>query len=359
MSSETPKFPLKTGRTFCFTWKVEGSPDTPDKILPEDSEYIYQKEQGKGENSYVHWQGYIRFAKNITPVALKKIWAPIHWENRRKKHKDAYKYCMKEEGRLEEPVIHNMTAEDCSGKRNDLSDARELVIKHGNYRDCVNDPSLDEVRAKYPGWIKELLASTIIPDEDFKPREWQQELLDMLIEPCTDDRTVHWYYDEIGKSGKTVFGKYLVTNHKALYLTNGKTADAACIYDGHPIVVFNYTRSQSTRINYEVLEMLKDGILMSGKYQPIQKVTNSPHVIVFANFRPDESMLSADRWNIVDMSSKKRKRLELVHQGRKVFKGSYVNGFTPSTSVPAEMEVPKFFIDGGAVVSYPNPKINI
>lgn len=335
---------LKTGRNFCFTWKVEGLPE-PSSVLPEESEYIYQKESGSGESSYIHYQGYVRFPKNITPVALKKLCPQVHWENRLGTHKQAVLYCTKKETQLEPPVNHNIELDLCSGKRVDLRDARELVLKYGNYRDCVNDPDLDEVRAKYPNWIKELLAACIVPNETFVPRLWQQELLDVLIKPCTDDRIIHWYYDEVGRSGKTVFGKYLVTNHKALYLTNGKTADAACIYDGHPIVVFNYTRSQSTRINYEILETMKDGIMMSGKYQPIQKVHGSPHVVVFANFRPDESMLSADRWNIVDMGTKKRKRLELVHQGRKVFQGSFVEGFTPSPSVPAEVAVPRFFIN--------------
>lgn len=324
---------LKTGKNFCFTWKVDGLPE-PSTVLPEDAEYIYQKESGCTNTNYVHYQGYVRFSKNVTPVALKKICPQVHWENRLGTHKQAVMYCTKTETQLELPINHNISLTLPVGQRNDLSGAREKVLSHGNYRDCVNDPDLDPIRAKYPNWIKETLAAHVLENTEFIPRPWQQDLLDVLSVPCTDDRTVTWYVDEEGRSGKTVFGKFLVTNHSALYLTNGKTADAACIYDSHPIVLFNYTRSQSERINYEVLEMLKDGILMSGKYVPVQKVTKSPHVVVFANFRPNEEMLSKDRWNIIDMAdlkvnSLKRTRLNLEEKPRKVFIGSYVDGFTP------------------------------
>lgn len=338
---------VKDGRVFVFTWN--NPPDEYPKF-PDGVKYVYCAEVG--DSGTPHWQGYVSFPKVKTFIGLKKLFPLPHWENRKGSHSSAYKYCIKGKECPEETSYHfhdkyyrgdgvplggsNMELSQRSGTRSDLTVARELVAKHGNYRDCINDPELDLVRAKYPNWIKELLAAKFEPNGLFVPRLWQQELLDVLVVPCTDDRIVHWYYDADGKAGKTVFGKYLVTNHNALYLTNCKTADAACIFDGHPIVVFNFTRSQSTRINYEVLEMLKDGILMSGKYHPIQKVNSSPHVVVFANFRPDESMLSADRWNIVDMCTKKRKALVLEHQGRRVFKGAFVEGFNQCPSVPAE-----------------------
>ena len=38
--------------------------------------------------------------------------------------------------------------------------------------------------------------------------------------------------------------------------------------------------------------------------------SQTPHMFVFANFSPDESKCSEDRWKIVNIDDKKRKREE-------------------------------------------------
>jgi len=39
---------------------------------------------------------------------------------------------------------------------------------------------------------------------------------------------------------------------------------------------------------------------LSTKYETIQKIFKVPHIIVMANFKPDRTKLSRDRWNIID-----------------------------------------------------------
>ena len=40
---------------------------------------------------------------------------------------------------------------------------------------------------------------------------------------------------------------------------------------------------------------------MCSKYESKPVIRNSPHVIVFANFEPDKSALSEDRWLILNI----------------------------------------------------------
>lgn len=49
----------------------------------------------------------------------------------------------------------------------------------------------------------------------------------------------------------------------------------------------------------KIIEQIKNGIYFSGKYESQMKYDKPPHVVVFSNTMPDQSKLSADRWNIV------------------------------------------------------------
>lgn len=130
-------------------------------------------------------------------------------------------------------------------------------------------------------------------------RTWQKEL-ESDIKKKADDRTIIWYYDKEGGSGKTKMAKYLAVRYEALVLTNCKGADAFFAWNPvkHKIVVFNLTRSNEGHINYSAMESLKDGLVFSGKYESGTKVGNSPHVIVFANFEPEQGKFSDDRLEV-------------------------------------------------------------
>jgi len=52
---------------------------------------------------------------------------------------------------------------------------------------------------------------------------WQEEVV-KLCDTVPDDRTIHWYYDDEGKTGKTALAKFLVLRKDALYVT-GKCSD--------------------------------------------------------------------------------------------------------------------------------------
>uniref|UniRef100_A0A0L8I7L6 Helicase superfamily 3 single-stranded DNA/RNA virus domain-containing protein n=1 Tax=Octopus bimaculoides TaxID=37653 RepID=A0A0L8I7L6_OCTBM len=127
-------------------------------------------------------------------------------------------------------------------------------------------------------------------------RKWQQELLDELQnEP--DQRKIIWYSDPIGNSGKTYLSRYLQTLD-GIRFENGRSLDIKFMYNGQRIVIFDLTRSQEQHINYEVMESVKNGLICSCKYVSVTKSFEIPHVVVFANYDPDQTKMSADRWDI-------------------------------------------------------------
>lgn len=133
---------------------------------------------------------------------------------------------------------------------------------------------------------------------------WQNELIEHL-DTIPNGRTVRWYYDEDGNKGKTAFAKSCCIKSKANILVGGKVADMkfaiAKMIENHinPKTIFiNITRSYENYVSYEGIEALLDGIFFSPKYESGMVMYNPCHLVIFANFEPNESAMSRDRWDI-------------------------------------------------------------
>lgn len=71
-------------------------------------------------------------------------------------------------------------------------------------------------------------------------------------------------------------------------------------------VFLNLTREYAERKHiYEALEILKDGFITCTKYTGGDCWIPKLHVIVFANFKPNLTSLSMDRWNIMEIREDK------------------------------------------------------
>lgn len=132
---------------------------------------------------------------------------------------------------------------------------------------------------------------------------WQLEIEKLaLTEP--DDRTIHWYWDTKGNIGKSAFIKYMVVKHKILFCSSGKYADLINLVfntdmDICNCVLFDIPRANKGAVSYAALEAIKNGLVCNTKYETGSKAFNSPHIIIFANFPPeDQEQLSSDRWKI-------------------------------------------------------------
>jgi len=213
--------------------------------------YVFQQE--RGENGTPHYQ-FIVLWKNavVAPLTLCK---QIHWEHARDINK-SIKYCTKSDTRIAGPWSFNYVL------------PKEIVV---------------------------ILKENMYP--------WQKDVIRIIDEPV-DDRKVYWMYEEQGNMGKTSLAKYICVKYKALYLS-GKATDvkyAVSEYlkknDELQIVLFDFVRSMEDYISYDAIESIKNGIFFSGKYEGGMCTFNPPHVICLANFEPDQTKLSADRWVI-------------------------------------------------------------
>lgn len=229
-------------------------------------EYVFQPEIG--ENGTSHLQGFWYFKNMRYFNSLKKIWNKIHLE-KANNIEAARAYCQKDESK---------SGETLKGGARLVKDPLEGLTLH----------------------------------------TWQTNLLKNL-ENEPDDRTIVWLYDEFGNCGKTTLAKHLCIKYKdeVLYLSGGpancKYGITTFLYDKKKsklirneknlrIAIFDYTRSQDDKVSYQALEEIKNGIFFNTKYESMQVLYNCPHVIVFANFKPDTSKLSFDRWKIININ---------------------------------------------------------
>lgn len=291
---------MAQARAWCFTLNNAAS----DELAQHANERYCLWQREKGESGTEHLQGYVEFSKPMRLGGLKK-WLPgAHFEVRRGTPQQAADYCRKEESRVAGPWERGEMGGQ-QGARADLEAAKQLIEEGASKREVYEQCS--EVAAKYPRFVDALLAwrSEAAAEKvlDFSAKfPWQQELLD-VVEGPVDPRAVYWVYDGVGNHGKTYFAKHLVDAHGAFYTNGGKAVDLTYAYAGQGIVVFDYVRDSKDYVGYGVIEQLKNGILMSTKYESTMKRFNVPHVIVLANFRPEEGKFSQDRLRVWELNS--------------------------------------------------------
>lgn len=241
------------GKYWCFTYnnyKLETLETMETQFRSLNIKYIIGKEVG--ENGTPHLQGYIECDKKIRPIEYLKLDKNIHWEKAKGDKQSNIKYCSKDED-----YITNMN------------------------EDIIEDLFIGKI-----------------------PYDYQKFILN-LIKQKPDSRTIHWFYDHIGNTGKTSFSKHICLKHRddAIYIS-GKSSDIKCAIASCKkkprICIFDFVRSSEEFISYEAIEAVKNGIFFSGKYESETVIMNCPHVIIFANFEPEKSKLSLDRWKIIE-----------------------------------------------------------
>lgn len=249
-------------RAWSFTWNNYTEDDI---IYIKNLSYnylIYGKEVGEEKNT-PHLQGFIYFSNGKNFERVRKLFKNNHVEDT-KCIPASINYCMKE----------------------------------GDYYEYGTKPQ--QGKKKEP----EEEIDLIKPD-----RPWQSDIMQLISEK-PDYRSIYWYWDSIGNTGKSAFTKYLCATKDALCVS-GKSND--CKYaivkykeqkKKYPnIIIFDIPRTNIDYLNYEAIESIKNGCFFSGKYECAQVIMNCPHVIIFANSPPQEYKLSADRWNIIKIDS--------------------------------------------------------
>lgn len=277
------------------------------RAIAQTAEYlVFGKEVGA--NGTPHLQGYICFAQVKTFLQARNlIGIRAHIERKRGTVDEAADYC-KKDGDFEEfgalPIIAGN-----GGKFN------KFVTWVKQFYDENGRPATEkEIALEYPslfvmyGHKLHQLAKYATPDPVLQQatewRRWQLDLKQELLPDCTDDRGVVFYVDEEGGAGKSWFQRVMVSEFpdRVQLLSSGKRDDIAFAVDEHKdIFMFNIARGQMEYLNYSVLEMLKDRMVFSSKYNSKMKILHKvPHVIVFCNEHPNMEKMTDDRYIIRD-----------------------------------------------------------
>ena len=228
----------------------------------------------------------------------------------------ARNYCMKDSDCCEEGTFDNTVLGSRQGARSDVDEIQKAIDDGMSYDDICD--KFFQQSARISKFIKERVHARDQKNafdalsaelEGCILRPWQNECL-ALVDGNPNSRLVHWYWESTGNVGKSWMATYLAMMRNALVLEPGKKMDLAFIYKDRqtPIVVFDLSRTHAPDPDsshapldavYSFIESLSTGRMVSTKYESTTFFFNKPIVLVFANFKPDRSKLSSDRWNVI------------------------------------------------------------
>lgn len=233
-------------KRWCFTLNNYTEKEYTDIIgIFGNNKYIIGKEIGK--EGTPHLQGYVDFSTKKRPLEIVGLTKRIHWEKAKGSEDDNLTYCAKDLSF----VIHNMK-------------------------------------------IKKPLK--ILKEEQLY--KWQKDIVE-IVKTEPDDRTIYWFWEPKGNTGKTTFMKYLMAKYGAVPIEGKKNDILYCAAEFESdIYIFDFERSMEEYVSYAAMEKIKNGAYMCSKYESKPILRNSPHIICFANFEPDKEKLSLDRWII-------------------------------------------------------------
>jgi len=181
-TNSSPACRISASKQWIFTWNnYDGSKiDEFCNLLNSKGKYIFGIEVAPSTGT-PHLQGYVNFNKKQRPIECFGDFSnKISW---RKMSKDATEK-------------DNLTY--CS--------------KDGNYRTnmVIKKPVIDPLAGK-----------------EYYP--WQQQIVN-LVDGCIQERKIHWFWESIGKRGKSSFTKHLCMTKEGCLMVTGKAADVKLLY---------------------------------------------------------------------------------------------------------------------------------
>lgn len=286
---------------------------------------VFQGERGN-ETGTPHLQGYLETSNPMGKKDLNRL----HFGNKaalfaaKGDAQANITYCTKDDTYDETVALRvqqGQPRKHGKGNRSDL-DAVQAAIEAGESYDDICSTHFSTV-ARADRFVKQRIAARDAAIQEQQLQEafkdtvlwtWQASLLRILEAPV-DPRAVMWYWEEQGNKGKSFMARYLASMHGALILEAGRKVDLAhIIVTTIPmprIVIFDLARtaapsdegkSSPMDVVYSLMESLKNGYIVSTKYESKGLSFPVPHVLVFANFHPDESKMSFDRWMVIKIA---------------------------------------------------------
>lgn len=272
-----------------------------------------------------HLQGYVEFSKRFSLTGVRRYLSTAHWEVARGDSDKNYRYCSKD-GKF--AALGSWKRKEdgtwCNGRKRSVHTGVMRGLLGDARQDYIYEERYVQRKSQYDEWNMEVRLH-MGRQERFRSyseallSHFQMSILRRLHDQ--NDRQVLWVADLDGGTGKSFLAHFL----NACYdyeLIDGvtKTADVAHLlgttFRG---IVFDVTRSSAQYFNYSTLEACKNGFIMSGKYRGIKRIFKPVPVAVFANFHPDKSQLSADRWDILNIQNGIFKKKDSVHKAQETY----------------------------------------
>lgn len=296
---------MSRSNRFCFTWNnypADYAAILHNVFSEQNIEYLVFGRETAPTTGTLHLQGFVIFSERRRINAVRGFLPGCHVEVARGTTTQAVDYCKKDADFEEYGTI----PVNQQGRRSDIETYTKWLVDFDGY------PTEREVAVAFAPLYMRYRENCLRLREFFckKPElqvgdyrdGWQTDLALSLDEDCTDDRKVIFYVDEEGGKGKSWFIRKFISDHIDFtqYLSIGKRDDLAfAIDETKSCFLFNIPRGQMEFLSYPILEMLKDRMIFSTKYQSRTKVLATiPHVIVFSNEMPDEGKLTVDRYDI-------------------------------------------------------------
>jgi len=257
----------------------------------------------------LHLQGFISFKRSTRGSIVQRLLSArtrIHVEplGAHSTATLASDYC-KKDGAFEE---FGVLLEPAPGKRTDWVLLQEWVVGLGRLptkREVIlYNPGL---YARYPKRVFEICEAYLPPPSlvggEVPRGAWQERLAGMVAEEQGPPRTVQFVIDEVGNAGKSWFTRWAISNYpdKVQVMKIGKRDDLAYAIDAtKSVFLFDVPRNQMQFLQYSVLEMMKDQLIFSPKYESGMKIlTKIPLVVVFCNEDPDRTAMTRDRYKVI------------------------------------------------------------
>nr|AIR91954.1 Replicase-associated protein [Melon chlorotic mosaic alphasatellite] len=272
--------------------------------LPEWAEYLVFQEEQCSSTGRKHIQGFVTLKRSQRLSFLKnKLGDGVHLEIAKGSASSNRDYCTKDDTRSSGPWEFGVLAEQGSRKRKTMESFQE-------------DP--EEMRLSDPKLYRRCLATRV--NKEFSglvlpvlDRPWQL-LAEKVLNEGPDDRTIIWVYGSQGNEGKTTWAKSKI-QVGWFYSRGGKGENIKYSYADHlGHAVFDLPRQVEDVLQYTVLEEIKDRLIRSSKYEPIDfNCSDRVHVVVLSNFLPQLDLEYDSRGNLVKKQMLSRDRVVIIN----------------------------------------------
>lgn len=248
-----------------------------------------------GEKGTPHLQGYIQLDKKQRLSFLKKVNRRAHWKIAKGTPEENYAYCTKEATDDNKPFVHGIMKTEKNKKSNEtrLNNLYESIMQCKTWADVLKIKGVERCMS----YTREVWNNKPLPKMEEPILRPLQNYLKSLLDAPADSRHIYYVYDQKGSVGKTFFATYMAVNHNAFVINPAKSADIFYMYKNQPIIIYDIPRTTDDRfINWGALEKLKDGYMVSGKYDSCIKYRpEHAHVMVFSNHPLPDGVFSDDR----------------------------------------------------------------